>query len=493
MKLQQLVRKQTLLETLNWKPTQDVGAVVSDSRNVKRGDLFVACPGPRADGYRFIEEALQRGARVIVSEKTFGDGPAEDVIYLRVADARAALSSFLNEFYDFPSEKLRLIGVTGTNGKTTIAYLLNELLNERIGSAYIGTLGVKFAGHQNALSNTTPGAEELFSLLAEKVKRGIQAVSMEVSSHALDQKRVGGLQFELALFTQLTPEHLDYHRSLENYFQAKRLLFTGTPKPKKMLINRDSPFGRRLLAENPEAKSFSLTEEADYRVREVNADFEGSEFIFQTPSGKARFRTRLPMIHSVANVLCVLASLDLLGFDPTDFRKALENFPGVPGRMERIEGNGFSVFVDYAHTPDAFQHILSEARRLQPKRILTLFGCGGDRDPFKRPEMTRIAYHYSDFVILTADNPRTEDPRQILEEMKKGLPAGTPLPNVLEILDRREAIKELLVLAEPGDALLILGKGHEDYQIIGTQKTHLDDREIVKEFLKKNRRTRVVL
>ncbi len=493
MKLQELAKKQTFLEKHHWKPTLEIGAVVSDSRNVKRGDLFVACPGPKADGAFYIEEAARRGARVIVSEKTAMAGGAENIVYLRVADARKSLSNFLNEFYNHPSEKLRLTGVTGTNGKTTIAYLLNELLKERAASAYIGTLGVKAGATEEALGNTTPGAEELFSLLARMVKQGIQTVSMEVSSHALDQKRVAGIQYELALFTQLTPEHLDYHQSLENYFQAKRLLFAQSPKPKKMLINRDSPFGRRLLAENPEAKSFSLEEESDYRARDVTADFNGSEFTFQSPKGKSRFRTRLPMIHNVANTLSVLASLDLLGFDPTDFREALENFPGVPGRLERIEGNGFSVFVDYAHTPDAFEHILSEARRLQSKRILTLFGCGGDRDPYKRPEMTRIAYHYSDFVILTSDNPRTEDAQQILKEMKKGLPAGVPLPNVLEILDRREAIRELLLLAEPGDVLLILGKGHEDYQIIGTRKTHFDDREIVKEFLKKTRRARVAL
>jgi len=467
--------------------------VVSDSRCVKKGDLFVACPGPDSDGHRFIEDALRGGARVIVGEKPPAVTLSSETIYLRVPDARQALTQFLNEFYEFPSEKLRLVGVTGTNGKTTIAYLLHELLSQRIPSAYLGTLGVKTLERSEPLTNTTPGAEELFSLLGEWVKQGIQAVSMEVSSHALVQRRTGGLEFELAVFTQLTPEHLDYHQSLENYFQAKRLLFVQSPRPKKMLINRDSPYGRRLLAENPQAKSFSLTEDADYRVREASTDFDGSEFVFQGPAGRSEFRSRLPLMHNVANLLCVLASLDLLGFDPADFREALETFPGVPGRVERIEGNGFSVFVDYAHTPDAFEHILSEAQRLQPKRILTLFGCGGDRDPYKRPEMTRIAFHYSDFVILTSDNPRTEDSREILGEMKKGLPAGRPLPNVLEILDRQEAIHELLTLAEPGDVVFILGKGHEDYQIIGNHRIHFDDREVVREFLKKKRRSRVVL
>lgn len=491
MKLEQLAKKLTLLETLNWKPSLEVQSVISDSRRVKQGDLFVACPGPQTDGYGHLAEAFQKGARVGVGEQPFSGSLPEGTVYLRVADAREALGHFLNQFYDHPSKKLQLIGITGTNGKTTIAYLLNYLLASRRPSAYIGTLGVKTSRREEPLSNTTPGAEELFGLLAKLVRQGIRTVAMEVSSHALDQKRVWDLQFELAIFTQLTPEHLDYHRSLENYFQAKRLLFNQPPRPKKMLINKDSPYGARLLRECPNAKSFSLKESTDYRARNVNTTFEANEFVFEGPRGQCAFRSTLPFIHNVANILSVLASLDMMGLNPADFRESLEEFPGVPGRLEKIEANGFTVFVDYAHTPDAFEHILSEAKRLQPRRILTLFGCGGDRDPFKRPAMTRIACHYSDLVILTTDNPRTEDPTQIIREMRKGLPGTTPLPNVLEITDRREAIHELLTLAEPGDVLFILGKGHEDYQILGTERVHFDDREVVREFLKKRGRVSV--
>lgn len=325
-------------------------------------------------------------------------------------------------------------------------------------------------------------------------------VILEVSSHALHQKRVRALEFELALFTGLTPEHLDYHRTLEDYFKAKRLLFSHSPRPKKVLINQDSPYGRRLLEEFPEAKSFGLHPKtsspwgrrpggADYFAREINATFEGAEFLFEGPRGKVRFRTQLPLLHNVANAVAVLASLDLLGCDPKNFRDSLEGFSGVPGRLERFEGEGFTVFVDYAHTPEAFENVLSEARRLRPKRILTLFGCGGDRDPSKRPPMTRIAYHYSDFVILTSDNPRTEDPLEILREMRRGLPTDARLPNVLEILDRRVAICELLQMAKPGDILFVLGKGHEDCQILGPQRIPFDDREVVREWLQ--RRCRV--
>ena len=493
MKLTQLVGKLPLLGRRNWSPSLEISGISSDSRHVKQGDLFVACPGPHVNGHQFLLEAFRKGARAGVGEKESTASLPEGAVFLRVSDAREALTHFLNHFYGFPSRKLTLVGVTGTNGKTTIAYLLNQLLGSQIPSAYIGTLGVQTPQGNGSLSNTTPGAEELFSLLAGMAHQGVRSVALEVSSHALDQKRVHGLEFELVLFTQLTAEHLDYHGTLENYFQAKRLLFSQAPQPKKMLISRDSPYGRRLLAENSKAKSFSLTEEADYRVREVLANFEGSEFFFEGPRGKMKFRTRLPLIHNVANTLAVLASLDLLGFDPARFRGPLESFSGVPGRMERMEGKGYTVFVDYAHTPDAFEHVLSEAKRLQPRRILTLFGCGGDRDPFKRPEMTRIAYHYSDCLILTSDNPRTEDPAEIIRQMRQGLPGGSPLPNVLEILDRREAIGELLGLAEPGDVVFILGKGHENDQILGTEKIPLDDRQIVRDLLKLRGRSRVVL
>lgn len=493
MKLHQLSKNMTLLETVNWKASLEVSAVVSDSRHVKQGALFVACPGPDVDGQQFIQEAFERGARVAVGEKMPAQPLPVGGVFLRVPDAREALSHFLNQIHGFPAEKMRLIGVTGTNGKTTIAYLLNHLLRSRLSSAYIGTLGVDAPRFKQPLSNTTPGAEELFSILAKIQHQGGRTVALEVSSHSLDQKRVLGLQFELAIFTQLSAEHLDYHQSLENYFQAKRLLFTQSPRPRQMLINRDSDHGRQLLKENPLAESFSIIDEADYFASEITTTFEGSEFLFHGPLGKCRFRTQVPFLHNVSNITATLASLDMLGFNPSDFQEPLEKFSGIPGRLERIDGIDFRVFVDYAHTPDAFEHILSEARRLQPKRVLTLFGCGGDRDPFKRPEMARIAFHYSDLIILTSDNPRTEDPAEIVRQMRKGLPEGKVLPHVLEIPDRREAIQELLSRAETDDALFILGKGHEDYQILGKQKIHFDDREVVKEILTQLRRSRVSL
>ena len=371
MKLQHLVADLAFLERRNWEPSLEISEVRSDSRRVKKGDLFVACPGPRSDGHQFIKQALKGGACVLVGEKPFA--LPEKVSFLRVADSREALGHILNRRYGFPSRKLKLVGITGTNGKTTIGYVLNHLLQKKIPSAYIGTLGFRTLSGQGSLSNTTPGPEELYSLLAKMAGEGIQIVTMEVSSHALHQKRVCGLEFELALFTQLTAEHLDYHGSLEEYFQAKRLLFSRTPPPKKELINRDSAYGRRLLGENPAGKSISLKDDADYRVRDITTNLEGGQFVLEGPRGRDRFRTRLPMIHNIGNAATVLASLDLLGFDPSRFKEELEAFAGVPGRLERISGNDFTVFIDYAHTPDAFENVLSEARRLAPKRVLTLF------------------------------------------------------------------------------------------------------------------------
>lgn len=487
MRLNELIGSQPVLGRKNWRAEHEISGVATDSRRVKPGSLFLACAGPKTDGHLYYEEAVRRGAVALVGETPLCPALPENVTFLQVSDSKEALALLLNRFYHFPSQQLRLVGITGTNGKTTIAHLLNFFLGEELSSTYIGTLGYQMEHERGLLSNTTPGAEELFSLLARAVKEGARAAVLEVSSHALHQKRVLGLEFELAVFTGLSPEHLDYHSSLEDYFQAKRQLFGSPYCPRFVLINQDSPYGLRLRAEHPKAKSFSLKDASDYRASDIKATFEGSEFIFEWPGGRCPFRTRLPLVHNVANATAALACLHLLGFDPGSFRAVLENFSGVPGRMERIDGDGFQVFVDYAHTPDAFEHVLSGVRALGPKRVLTLFGCGGERDPYKRPVMARIAHQYSDQVILTSDNPRTEDPAEILRQIRQGLPAGSRSSSSLvrEIPDRREAMSELLNLAEAGDVLLILGKGHETYQILGTERIHFDDREVVREILKR--------
>lgn len=490
MRLDTLFQGIPFLEKIHWEPHRPCKKITSDSRVIEAGDVFVACPGSRMDGHDFLGQAVVARAGVIVCERLPDFPIPRHVTAVRVRNSQAVLAELLNRAYQYPHEKVKLVGVTGTNGKTTIAYLLHRLLSEKSKAAYLGTLWYELPHRKMEAPNTTPGAEVLIPLLADMRGEHIPYCVMEVSSHALHQRRVHNLRFELALFTQLTQDHLDYHKNMESYFQAKRLFFTEEPKPRQALINRDCAYGRRLLQEIPEAKSFGLESGADYEAMEIVPSFQGSHFKMRFKGRVVPFQIRLPMRHNVANVATVLSALDLLGFDPEDFRGALQEIPGIPGRLERVSGSeDFQVFVDYAHTPDAIENVLSEARKLNPHRILTLFGCGGDRDRSKRPLMTQSACRWSDVVVLTSDNPRSEDPQMIFKDIKKGLPPAKQTgPQVIEIVDRREAIEKLIQMAEPGDALFVLGKGHEGYQILCDKKIPFDDRLVVQDCLRKKSR-----
>ncbi len=491
-KLGQLFQDIPALEKIHWDPSRTVGKITSDSRLIEPGDIFVACHGSRMDGHDFLSQAFQAKVAAVVFERALTGPIPQKISAVRVENSQICLAQLLTRFYDFPDQKVKLIGITGTNGKTTIAYLTHQLLRDKAKSAYLGTLWYDLPGQKIPAVNTTPGAEVLIPLIKQIADQKGQYCVMEVSSHALDQARVYGLQFELAMFTQLTQDHLDYHKDLENYFQAKRRLFISETEPRHRLINADCPFGRRLLAEIPEAKSYSLQDIADYQVTEMDCTFQGSRFKLKFRGREIPFQIRLPMRHNAANAVTVLAGLDLLGYDPEDFRGALAEIPGIPGRLERVSGTDlFHVFVDYAHTPDAIQNVLREARKLKQGRILTLFGCGGDRDRSKRPLMAKAAWQDSDIVVLTSDNPRSEDPEAILNDIKKGFPSGNQGAEIFEVPDRSEAIEKIISLAEPGDAVFILGKGHEDYQIVGDKKIPFDDRLVVQDFLK--RKTRVFL
>lgn len=459
------------------------------------GDVFVACPGARMDGHDFLGEAVLANAAAIVYEREPEFTLPHRMAAIRVQSTPKVLSLLLNRYYGNPSAKLKMVGVTGTNGKTTIAYLLHQLLRENVNAAYLGTLWYELPSSKFPAVNTTPGPEVLLPLLKSMAEEKVGYCVMEVSSHALMQRRIHGIHFELALFTQLTQDHLDYHKNMEDYYRAKRLLFTEEPRPKHMLINRDCSFGERLLTEIPQAKSLSLESPADYQAIEIEPSFQGSRFKFRFKNREIPIQIRLPLRHNVFNVAAVLSGLEILGFDPEDFRGALAEITGIPGRLERVTGKenqNFQVFVDYAHTPDAIENVLREARRLNPSRILTLFGCGGDRDRSKRPLMAQAAFRWSDIVVLTSDNPRSEDPEAILGDIKKGIsPEVRSKVEIYEILNREEAIIKLINLAEPGDVLFVLGKGHEDYQILGERKIPFDDRLVVRECL--NRKSRVFL
>lgn len=490
MKLEELFYQIPVIEKINWDPSRKVNKITSDSRTVEAGDAFIACPGARMDGHDFIGQSAYAGASVIVYDRKIDFSFPKSVAAVRVVDARKCFGQLLKRYYRSPDEKIKLIGVTGTNGKTTTAYLLYRLLKEKVPSAYIGTLWYEYGDKKFPAPNTTPGTEVLLPMLNQMAQSGIKYCFMEISSHALHQSRVFGLQFEVAVFTQLTQDHLDYHKTMERYYQSKRLLFVQDPPPRKILINRDCPYGRRLLEENLQAKSFGESLPADYATEAVECTLQGSKFKMIYNHKKIPFTLRLPLKHNVINSVAALGVLHMLGFDPEGFQVPLQEIPGIPGRMERVNlEEPFEIFVDYAHTPDACEHVLSEARRLGPKRVLTLMGCGGDRDQEKRPLMAAVAAQYSDILILTSDNPRSEDPENILRDMKKGISSQDEgRLQLFEILDRRLAIEKLLQIAEPGDVLLVLGKGHEDYQILGDIKIPFDDRLVIKDCLKRKSR-----
>ncbi|MDP3919893.1 MAG: UDP-N-acetylmuramoyl-L-alanyl-D-glutamate--2,6-diaminopimelate ligase [Candidatus Omnitrophota bacterium] len=493
MKLGALFREIPTVEKLHWKPNLTIQKITSDSRAVEPGDLFVACAGSRMDGHDFLTQAILAKAAAVVYENLPEITISRNVAAIRVKSSQATLAMLINCFYHRPDKDIDLVGVTGTNGKTTISYLLHRLLSSKTSAAYMGTLWYELPSQRISALNTTPGPEILIPLLDQMRRAKVKACVMEVSSHALDQSRVFGLEFGVAIFTQLSQDHLDYHKDLEQYFAAKRRLFLSEPPPRQCLINRDCRYGRRLIEVMPSAKTYGLEAEADYMATDIVPSLQGNFFKFRYRDQQIPVQIRLPLKHNVSNTVAVLGGLDLLGYDPREFLDILKEMPGIPGRMERITGaSDFDVFVDYAHTPDAFESVLGQAHDLAPRRVLTLFGCGGDRDRAKRPLMTRAACRYSDIVIFTSDNPRSEDPEEIFSDMRRGLPKGAKeRPDVLEIPDRAEAIERLVTLAEPGDVLFILGKGHEDYQILGEKKIPFDDRAVARECLK--RKTRVFL
>ncbi len=482
MNLEGLFQALNCIEKKNWNGQVCLGKITKDSRQVQLGDLFVACRGPQSDGHDFISEVIAKGAAAVVYENANVILPTS-VVGVRVQDCQQIFPELLKRVYDFHSDSLSLIGVTGTNGKTTITQLFYKLLTSHFKAGTIGTLSYELPSGSRESGNTTPGPETLIPLLAEMAEQGAKYVSMEVSSHALDQKRVVGLDFELAVFTQLTQDHLDYHKNLEDYFQAKRRLFEEY-QPKHMLINRDCPFGRRLLAEFPRAKSFSTEAKADYQAVNIQESLHGCDFELAFRGKNIPVHIRLPLHYNISNCTAVLAGLDLLGLKLEDYLPVLATIPFIPGRMERVPHPSIHFFVDYAHTPDAFVQVLKHVRLQKPKKIITVFGCGGDRDRTKRPKMTRAAADDSDVLVMTSDNPRTENPQTIMDEMKAGLTAhDLNKIQIVEELDRKKAIYRAVQAAQPGDAVLILGKGHEDYQIIGKEKHHFSDRETVLEAL----------
>ncbi|MBX3304137.1 MAG: UDP-N-acetylmuramoyl-L-alanyl-D-glutamate--2,6-diaminopimelate ligase [Nitrospira sp.] len=464
-----------------------VKAITDDSRTASSQSLFVAVKGERVDGHRFISAALKGGASALVAQERVS---GISLPFVRVEDSRRALGFLGSRFYGDPSSRIRMIGVTGTNGKTTTTYVCKSLL-EGLGRqvGLIGTVAYQIGTSTMPAAHTTPGALELQRLLAEMVTSGCTTAVMEVSSHALAQDRTSGCEYDVAVFSNLTQDHLDFHKTMEDYFQAKLRLFTGLAeghkRNKRAIINVDDSHGNRIVECSPvPVWTYALKSKADLRAEEVRLSIRGTTFTAATPVGNFSIESHLVGEHNVYNLLAAIGVALHEGATPDQIRLAVGNMLNVPGRFERVmAGQPFTVVVDYAHTEDALVRLLTTAEALKTGRIITVFGCGGDRDRGKRPKMGAAAVRYSDVVILTSDNPRTEDSHAILEQVEVGVVEGLrqrPHVQYRKIADRRQAIQEAVRQAQSPDMVLIAGKGHEDYQIVGTEKFHFDDREVAR-------------
>jgi UDP-N-acetylmuramoyl-L-alanyl-D-glutamate--2,6-diaminopimelate ligase len=457
----------------------EISGLAYDSRRVAAGTLFFCFPGHKADGHDFAPTAVEAGAAALITERRLDSGVTEVV----VPDARAAMAPVADAFFGQPTGELEMAGITGTNGKTTTAFLLRSIL-ERAGrrTGLLGTVKRIVGGAEEEVERTTPEAIDLQATFRRMLEAGDRACVMEVSSHALALHRADAIEFDVAIFTNLTQDHLDFHAGMEDYFLAKRLLFEMGPGV--AVVNVDDPYGRR-LAEDFECVTFSAEgADADYRARDVAFDAGGAEFTAVGPEGETRVRIGLPGHFNVANALTALAAAAALGVDPVAAADGLAGTGRVPGRFEPIdEGQDFTVLVDYAHTPDSMENVLRAARRLTEGRLIAVFGAGGDRDREKRPKMGRVGAELSDLAVVTSDNPRSERPEAIIEEILAGAGNGV----VVEV-DRRAAIALALARAAPGDTVVIAGKGHEQGQEFeGGRKIPFDDREVAREELRKLR------
>ena len=452
-----------------------VKRIADDSRKVKRGDLFIAARGHDTDGYKFIDKAVKNGASAIISDRDFT--APENVKKIIVKDSRQTLPLIAGNFYDHPSDKMKLVGITGTNGKTTITYLMESILSAaKKNAGVIGTINYRSKGVSMPATNTTPGPIELQSLLSEMLKRKVRYVLMEVSSHSLDQNRVGCVRFDVGVFTNITKEHLDYHKTIKNYFSAKTKLFEHLKKKGVAVLNNDdkmvASLKRRLKSK---VVTYGIKKNADVTAGRIAISIDSSAFVIKTPKGSFEVKTKLIGKHNVSNILASVAASIALGIRLNTIKRGIESFSMVPGRLEPVNsGQPFRIFVDFAHTEDALHNILSLLRDVTGNgRIITVFGCGGNRDKAKRPMMGNVACSFSDRVVVTSDNPRSEDPVSIISEIEEGI--KNKFTNYDIVPDRRDAIDKALRMAKKGDIVVIAGKGHEKYQIIKDKTLPFDD------------------
>lgn len=484
MNLGELLRDTTVRE-LRGDGRQEVLSLAYDSRQTQPGSLFFAIEGEQADGHRFIGQALEKGTAGVVSERP---APADfSAIWVRVPRIRRALSDISRTFYGHPESQLKLAGVTGTNGKTTTAYLIRSIFEAAgVKTALFGTIEYRLGGSAIPAPHTTPESLDLAGYLAEWVEQGGEAAVMEVSSHALAQERVWGFHFASGVFTNLTGDHLDYHKDMESYFAAKRRLFegVGTAPPDVGVINVDDLWGTRLLeTRQPRQITYGLNSNAQVKVRHFTHGPEGIRASLSTAEGKLEIESPLMGRANLENILAAVAAAEGWGIAKEKIQEGIAALRQVPGRFERIdEGQPFVVLVDYAHTHDALRNALTIAREITRNQLIVVFGCGGDRDRTKRPLMGEAAGTLSDQVVLTSDNPRSEDPITIMNDAIVGLQKSAK-PYWAEV-DRGKAIRKALELAHEGDVVLIAGKGHESYQVLKDGPVPFDDREVARRILR---------
>ncbi|MGE5417200.1 MAG: UDP-N-acetylmuramoyl-L-alanyl-D-glutamate--2,6-diaminopimelate ligase [Acidobacteriota bacterium] len=463
-----------------------ISGIEYDSRRIRKGSLFVCIPGTKTDGHLFVPEALKKGATALVVEKAV-EAPPECTV-IKVTDTHKLLPAMAASFYGHPSRDLRVIGVTGTNGKTTTTHLIKAILEEaghKVG--LIGTLYASWQGQTEHLANTTPESLDIERFMSRVKSEGGSYVVMEVSSHALDMGRVKEIDFDVAVFTNLTQDHLDYHKTLENYRNAKGILFAGLANDKGnfAVANADDEAGPYFVeVAATETITYGLSDKSRIRAVEPQVTASGSTFDVVYPGGKMCVRLKLAGLFNVYNALASIGFALQEGIAPSKIKKALEKVTGVSGRFESVnEGQEFTVIVDYAHTPDGLENVLRTARQIVEGRMITVFGCGGDRDRKKRPIMGKIAAQLSDFSFVTSDNPRSEEPMAIIEEILVGM-KDVEGAHYAVIPDRRDAIHHAIKMAAKGDIIMIAGKGHEDYQIIKGVTYPFDDRVVACEFLR---------
>ena len=480
MKLDELIEHLDYKDLINFKNVEVTG-ISYNSKTTKKGDIFICLTGEYTDGHEYAQNAIENGAVALLVEHPVDAGKIPQIV---VSSTRHKIADIADRFYSSPSKGINLIGITGTNGKTTVTHLIQKILEENGQKcALIGTLGYKLSsnGEYRDAKHTTPQAPELQATLRMiKDVEKIDNVVMEVSSHALEQNRVGGCQFNGAVLTNLTQDHLDYHITMDNYFEAKALLFKRLEEGDFAVVNADDNYAERFLSvipENVKVYTYGVKKEADIKAKDIQFSLNGAEFTLVVKDSEYKVNLHMNGMFSVYNVLAAVTASIAMGIDLKTSLKALENVKGVAGRFEVVAKKPL-VIVDYAHTPDGLENVLNSAREITPKdgKLICLFGCGGDRDATKRPKMGAIAEKIADKIIITSDNPRSEDPQQIITDIIAGLKNVNPETVIVEP-DRGHAIALLKTIAENNDVVVIAGKGHENYQILKDRTIHFDDRE----------------